>query len=1171
MFTAPGLLLNRTSPAPLTLKREVVALLRGPMPGPSEYLSSNAFLRLGNWYNANLKTLPTVQDAQMNAFGSQQSGTFTADLIGRLPTPQYDDPEPRLTHRVYVAAGTGNAYVYHAISQPNYTVQLGDFFEIDVQVDPLSSALTTYAGSVELDFSDGSAARSLAITDQFGYGTIAFNATATAAVGNWVTRRFDLNAAVGKTINQVDLVNEDDAAGDYSITHYKNLKITNGAGKTRLVIWASGPLSVNGIAYSARNTQSTVTVADALKFETFTPVGTTQYTYWKNSTAAGRSIIAADVLEYEVFIPATSADATADGSIDLDFSDGTFGRSFSLVDQFGAHLCFHNSSVNGGTGKWIRRRISLTPAIGKIITFINLVSESDTAGQHIAYYRNIMITDGNGFIRQAIYLGGNPTLNVVNYQNLNFNSSVTVVNAPRLPGSAEEWLTAIKSQSVDLDLITRVTRTDGSQTDFINERRGVVKSISRKRDAITLNVVDIDHVAMKTMFPIKIFKTADFPNLHITHVSNPVPQGVGLGDKIPCTFIDNVTRTYAVCEVFNGIAPQVLTVYRGNTPRKGRIVDPAEYTTGTTTVAGTTYLTLTFTRDQLDFSNALYIIEADVMAPGSRLASDEVARLLQQIGLTIEPVTFAAAAVYNQSVKANVDAWYSGKQVFIDSILAPLLQVARGWLSHTVSGAYALTIDGPRTPNKLLWDESDQMQVDERSEPEITQKMTLRYRPGLDNKDDKTNQYAGNLSRTMTGMNGEKVILNEMIRDHETADRLLDFLVKKEQRASIHATFYGTVLRPGELVAINSPQVLDGWRSLAASSVSRVPDGCQVVGEEYSESDYAYTPGTLPTDATNAYLPDYSYTAPLAPTSPAINLNVTSIDDSGKAFATVGVSAIPPTLNWKTLYARITNNVTGEITAEQALRLIVTYRTTFGRLQPNTAHTLAVWARNSVGTDGLIATLAFTTVAYTGAPPTPTTPTVTQMVGTTVEVNTTVPTYPHHARIEWRRYNVTLASYSTPSGETSSRLIDTSGLSYGNGGYQYSCRFIDLSGNIGSWSANSTGMVLTQQIDDTHIIIGGVNTASIATAAVTTTKITNANVAYGKIKTSNSTSTYTVLPGNTIDLPVAGAAIGVQVTSITPDMFPMYASLGLFGQAFRVKNIDSVSRNVTITYNILEL
>lgn len=725
----------------------------------------------------------------------------------------------------------------------------------------------------------------------------------------------------------------------------------------------------------------------------------------------------------------------------------------------------------------------------------------------VKYGRRRLRGDETGLV--GYYKFDEPTGTVVNDASPSANHGSLVNGPTRVTGIALDAIdehmrspALLKNQPVDLDLITRRTRLDGSQVDFINERRGTVKAVTRTPSALKLTIVDIDREAMKTMLPAETYTVANFPKLYTDHVNRPVIDCVGTNEKLSCTYIDNTPGAfkYAVCRQRTGQAlPTVLTVYRGKSAGKGQIVPAAEYVVGSTLVAGVTYVTLTFTREQSD-GNQLYEIEADVLGAGSRNVIDEIAYVLGLIGISIDTPDFTDAAQYHASIGTMIDACYR-QQISAQSILDNLTRIARGWLAQSVTGLYSIFVDRPRTASLMLWDDSDQVQVDELSDPEIPKTITVRYRPRPGSRSD----YSGDLSRTTAGASGEEIVTLEYVRDHAVADRYADYLAKRRARPRARATVYGRVLQPGELVAINSPLVFDGWKQVAATSINRRADACEITGEIYNEADYTYTPGTLPADATNAYTPDYTFTPPTAPTSPTATGAAVTVDATGKAFANVLIRAVPPANNWTRLWVVAKNNVTTAQTAPAELTLNAgNYEVRVGNLEPSVSYSFLMYATNIADLPGAPATVTQTMPTYSASPPTPTGLNWLQQAGDTIVFYCDNPAYAHHDRVEWE-VKIGGGSFAVQA-ETSNRLVLPQ-LTYGTT-YQAKMRFKDKSGNYSAYPGSTLSATPTKQISDSHI----------ASASVSGASISNASINRGRSDTSTGTISGTVANGGVVNV-----------------------------------------------------
>lgn len=637
-------------------------------------------------------------------------------------------------------------------------------------------------------------------------------------------------------------------------------------------------------------------------------------------------------------------------------------------------------------------------------------------------------------------------------------------------------LYALRNQLVDVELVTRVRREDGTTVELVNERRGVVKKVTRSGLVARLHVADVDRSELDALVPVKTFKVADWPELFVDHVNRPVPQGVGTIRKVPLTYVVKTGGTwkYAACEVI-GSTPTALTVYRDK-----RVVAATEYTTSTQTVGGTTYFLVNFTREQVDFQGRLYEITADLSCPGSRLPADELKRMLQVLNVAADPESFARAAAYHNVAGIFGDYGYSEQRTGA-AIVEDILQLARGQLYRTPSGAYGLFVDRPREVRTALRDRSDLLEIEEYEIPEISKTISLEYRPtGVDDP-----KMLGKLSRTTAGANGEKKFFNPYIGDHLVADRHVSYLCKREQnRIEARGFICGVQLAAGDLVAIDSPLNWAGSKIFAAPAIARPADRNQLTLREYVEDVYAYTAGTLPADATSGYGPDYSFTPPAAPTGLQVVSQGTSADTDGKVTAFTVVRAVPPSVNWAQLFVQLTDTTTGEQYTQELFLVSGNYDATFSGLRPNRLHAIRAWAVNATNMEGAAATIAnFNTANATTALAAPVV-TVTQVQSREVKVELAA-VADVAGQPKLRRYilfeSVSGGAYTEvkrSEERTFIRTVSSSGTLYA-----YKARSEDINGNE-SADSSSASITSAKMVDDTYIPGQGISGASIANGSI---------------------------------------------------------------------------------------
>lgn len=641
----------------------------------------------------------------------------------------------------------------------------------------------------------------------------------------------------------------------------------------------------------------------------------------------------------------------------------------------------------------------------------------------------------------------------------------------------------LRGQVCELELVTPRSMPDGTVQEVVHTRRAVCKGAVRRANSTVYRFADVDRDALEKVFPFEVFTTRDFPEIFAEHVGRRITQGVGTVVKVPLTWITKSGGTwkYAGPKVI-GTAGTILTVYRGHQPAQGAVVAASEYTTGTATGAatGVQVLTVNFVREQLDEHGRPYLIEADISLPGSRVPADELARILALYGISTDAASFAAAATYDAGAGFLIDALYNGRTG--TAIVEDLCAAARAWLSQSATNAWVLVQDSPKAAALTLNTAADEVEIEEHGDPEETPKsIALYYRPKVSGAED----YAPPLTRSITsGIAGDKEFKNQYIRDHVVADKWLSYQQKRLGLKVGSGTIHAVQLANGARITITDDgNHWQGAKDVLLTGISRPADRNRIRLRDYDEAIYTYSAGDLPTDATNGYAPDLTFTPPAAPTNLTVVSQGQSADNDGKVTAHAKIRATPPASNWSRLMIRVEDTTTGEEYTQQLFLVGGNYETIIAGLRPNRAHRVLAWAVNANNLDGTVtAWTNFTSANATNALSAPTV-TVTQVQSREVKVELSAvadvagqPKFRRNVLFE----KVGAGSYTEVKRSEERTFIRT--VNHGTQ-YDYKARSEDIVGNE-SADSSSAGIIPTTRIDDTYIIGQGVSGQSIANSSI---------------------------------------------------------------------------------------
>ncbi len=146
----------------------------------------------------------------------------------------------------------------------------------------------------------------------------------------------------------------------------------------------------------------TLEAAYALKFVgQCSPVYTTNAYNYRVIWSGAYTIVDGDYLNYDTFMSSTSPDFK--GIVDLGFSDGTYLRDKSFLDEWGVSCAANTDRSRFCSDLWNGRTILLTEGsgslVGQTISTVLVALEGDKAGAYAYYFKRIQVCSTGGTVR----------------------------------------------------------------------------------------------------------------------------------------------------------------------------------------------------------------------------------------------------------------------------------------------------------------------------------------------------------------------------------------------------------------------------------------------------------------------------------------------------------------------------------------------------------------------------------------------------------------------------------------------------------------------------------------------------------------------------------------------------------------------------------------------------
>lgn len=215
--TAAGTDTLKVSMPVATLK--VNSLTRDESGTVTTLASGGALVQLTNTY-------ATAKSLQVQGNGSAAiTGTPDRLLVAPVTGLQLEGSQ----------AASSLQYLFRRFSTAARVILSSDHLEYDVYVVAQASQ---GSGGWDIHFSDNTDARSFIAGDAYG------NTTANLPIGQWISRKIALTAVAGKTSSGWSLHIAGTVAG-FQKAVFRNVRVTDGAGTTRLSLWTSGEPPTN--------------------------------------------------------------------------------------------------------------------------------------------------------------------------------------------------------------------------------------------------------------------------------------------------------------------------------------------------------------------------------------------------------------------------------------------------------------------------------------------------------------------------------------------------------------------------------------------------------------------------------------------------------------------------------------------------------------------------------------------------------------------------------------------------------------------------------------------------------------------------------------------------------------------------------------------------------------
>lgn len=622
---------------------------------------------------------------------------------------------------------------------------------------------------------------------------------------------------------------------------------------------------------------------------------------------------------------------------------------------------------------------------------------------------------------------------------------------------------------------------------------------------------------------------------------------------------------YGTIESNNSNKATTVNVYRNKV-----LVDPSEYTVydgsqdspyhPISLLPAPGFAFIRFVKEQIDFSGNPYELTADIhgLELSGSTAERNFVRVIQYLlsnttwglGLSVDTESFDAAAA--TMAEYLCDGAIIEQRKALD-IINELLDYCRGKLVFNEDGEIGISVDAYNPKVQYVFGHKDGTYdniIDYKTivPQETIKRLTLNY--GW-NAWEGTYPYQN--KREVFSFGEEKVIECNFIRDHTTADKITSYKMNLalygDKQMEVTLGMEARKFQDGNVTRILIPEdSIDSNYQIRSLKKQKNTTQFFLQLSEYNSAIYQYIVGDIPDDANDDDLPDYSNTAPAAPTSFQKTGSASYQSSDGTTTAYFNVSAVTALTTNAVTLVKFGYKKTGEsaYTFVDGNQSGTTWIGRIDSLVPGLYYDLIAVAYNAYD----IPSLGNPTITSQLAPGDTTAPNAPTGLQAIAGIGIVTLTWTKNTENDINHYEVYRGMVKIADPDTT-KFVD-SNLTYGVN-YQYVVKAVDNSKNPSGYSSpvtatprrTETGDIGNNQVTlpvsaytDNNIILG-VGYTTVQTAVISTVGgavLINASVILSSGDMVNDSSVTTVIYRDSVALCNSGA-VDVEAAKNRPLAF----------------------------------